>query len=75
MEVTASFPEACRFVLETPGDVYEHDMRRRSRKTLPIGPLTVSSAVQAQLAQQLVEPNSGLGEAITSPISCGIGKV
>ena len=77
VEVAASFPQACRYVLETLGGVYKYDAGARAAKLSPeerlrfhqqhSAPLmkTLEEWMQAQLAQHLVEPNSGLGKAIT----------
>jgi transposase len=77
VEVAASFPEACRYVLETLGSVYKYDAESRAAKLSPEGRLqfhqqhsaplmtTLEEWMQAQFAQHLVEPNSGLGKAIT----------
>ena len=77
VEVAASFPEACRYVLETLGSVYKHDADARAAKLPPEQRLqfhqqhseplmkTLQEWMQAQFAQHLVEPNSGLGKAIT----------
>ena len=75
--VAASFPEACRYVLETLGDVYKYDAEARERKLSPEERLlfhqkhskpvmeNLQQWMEAQFAQHLVEPNSGLGKAIT----------
>lgn len=77
VEVAASFPEACRYVLETLGDVYQYDAEARAAKLSPparllfhqqhSGPLMngLQEWMQTQFEQHLVEPNSGLGKAIT----------
>ena len=77
VEVAASFPNACRYVLETLGDVYKYDAEARAAKLSPQDRLlfhqqhsepimtTLQQWMQAQLTQHLVEPNSGLGKAIT----------
>ncbi|MEO8051070.1 MAG: IS66 family transposase [Acidobacteriota bacterium] len=77
VEVAASFPEACRYVLETLGSVYKYDAEARAAKLSPEERLkfhqqhseplmkTLREWMEAQLAQHLVEPNSGLGKAIT----------
>jgi transposase len=77
VEVAANFPEACRYVLETLGSVYKYDAETRAAQLSPqdrlrfhqqhSGPLMTSLQewMQAQFAQHLVEPNSGLGKAIT----------
>ena len=77
VEVAASFPEACRYVLETLGGVYKYDAEARERCLSPAERLrfhqqhseplmkTLRGWMEAQFAQHLVEPNSGLGKAIT----------
>jgi len=77
VEVTSSFPEECRFVLETLGEVYGYDDQARTQGLSPeqrlhfhqehSGPVMEKLKVWlgAQLAQRKVEPNSGLGRAIT----------
>ena len=46
VEVAANFPEPCRYVLETLGDVYKYDAEARAAQLSPAGPLAVSSAAQ-----------------------------
>jgi hypothetical protein len=77
VEVATSFPEACRYVLETLGSVYKYDADARAAKMSPEERLqfhqqhseplmkTFEEWMEAQFAQHLVEPNSGLGKAIT----------
>jgi transposase len=77
VEVAASFPEACRYVLETLGDVYKYDAEAREHQLSPEERLlfhqqhskpvmeNLQQWMEAQFAQHLVEPNSGLGKAIT----------
>jgi transposase len=77
VEVAANFPEACRYVLETLGSVYKYDAEARERRLSPAERLqfhqqhseplmkTLREWMAAQFAQHLVEPNSGLGKAIT----------
>jgi transposase len=77
VEVAANFPEACRYVLETLGSVYKYDAEARTAKLSPQDRLrfhqqhseplmkTLRDWMDAQFAQHLVEPNSGLGKAIT----------
>jgi hypothetical protein len=76
VEVIPSFPEACRFVLETLGEVYHYDALARSQGLSPEERLRFHRAhsepvmkqlhvwLETQLAEKKVEPNSGLGEAI-----------
>jgi transposase len=77
VEVAANFPEACRYVLETLGEVYKYEAEARAAKLPPQERLlfhqqhseplmkTLQDWMQAQFTQHLVEPNSGLGKAIT----------
>ena len=77
VEVAENFPEECRYVLETLGEVYHNDAEARERGTVAGGAAAVSSGAQragdgglhewleAQLAEHKTEPNSGLGKAIT----------
>ena len=77
VEVAANFPEACRYVLETLGEVYKYEAEARAALLPPQERLlfhqqhseplmkTLQDWMQAQFAQHLVEPNSGLGKAIT----------
>jgi transposase len=77
VEVAANFPESCRYVLETLGDVYKYDAEARERKLSPAERLALHQQhsaplmeklhdwLEAQFALQQVEPNSGLGKAIT----------
>ena len=77
VEVAANFPEQCRYVLETLGDVYKYDAEARAGKLSPAerlefhqqhsGPVMqqLHQWLEAQFALKQVEPNSGLGKAIT----------
>jgi transposase len=77
VKVTPNFPEACRHVLETLAEVYRHDAAARdaglsAEERLRLhqarsGPLMedLHAWLTAQLADHRVEPNSGLGQAIT----------
>jgi transposase len=77
VEVAANFPEACRYVLEMLGRVYKYDADARVQKLSPQERLQFHQQhsqpvmeqlrgwMDAQFAQHLVEPNSGLGKAIT----------
>jgi transposase len=77
VEVAANFPEPCRYVLETLGDVYKYDAEARERHLSPAerlefhqqhsGPVMeqLHDWLEAQFALKQVEPNSGLGRAIT----------
>ena len=77
VEVTPNFPDACRHVLEALGEVYHHDALAQQHK-LPAEQRLLfhqqhSAPVMNQLHQWLmdqleekkVEPNSGLGGAIS----------
>ena len=76
VDVVASFPEECRRVLLTLRGVYRHDAHCREQGLSPperlawhqqhSGPLMkeLRTWMEAQLEERLVEPNSGLGEAI-----------
>lgn len=77
VEVTSNFPEACRHVLEALGEVYHHDALTHKRGMSPeerlrfhqqhSGPVMeqLHTWLKAQLDEKKVEPNSGLGGAIT----------
>jgi transposase len=77
VEVTPNFPEECRFVLETLGEVYGYDDEARAQRLSPeqrlhfhqehSGPVMEKLKVWlgAQFAERKVEPNSGLGKAIS----------
>jgi transposase len=77
VEVATNFPEQCRYVLETLGDVYQYDAEARQGKFSPSERLQYhqqhSGPVMEQLHQWLearfalkeVEPNSSLGKAVT----------
>src|ERR1039457_7426124 len=72
-----SFPDECRFVLETLGEVYVHDDQTRTQCLSPeqrlhfhqehSGPVMEKLKIWcgAQFAERKVEPNSGLGKAIS----------
>jgi len=77
VKVTPNFPEECRFVLETLGEVYGYDEQSR---TLGMsiedrlhfhqehsGPVMekLHTWCQVQFEERKVEPNSGLGQAIS----------
>jgi transposase len=77
VEVVERFPEQCRHVLEMLGVIYKNDAFARQRNLSPEARLQfhqdqsgpVMEGLQAWLARQfedrLVEPNSGLGGAIS----------
>lgn len=76
VEVTESFPEEVRFVLETLREVYKTDALARKQGLDPeqrlqlhqrdSGPRmkVLKEWMEEQFSQRKVEPNSGLGEAI-----------
>jgi hypothetical protein len=77
VEVAASFPDECRYVLETLGEVYGHEATAREQRMSPQGRLAfhqqhsgplmekLEQWLQEQIGERKVEPNSGLGGAIT----------
>jgi hypothetical protein len=77
VKVTPNFPEPCRFVLETLGEVYGYDEVAREQGLSPEERLAfhqehskpvmdkLHAWLQAQFDERKVEPNSGLGEAIS----------
>jgi transposase len=77
VEVTANFPEECRFVLERFREVYVNDALAREQNMTAeqrlafhqthSGPVMEQLKVwlHAQFEEKRVEPNSGLGVAIT----------
>jgi transposase len=77
VDVAANFPEPCRYVLETLGEVYKYDAEARQGKLSPAERLALHQQhsdplmkklhqwLEAQFALKQVEPNSGLGKAIT----------
>jgi transposase len=77
VQVTANFPQECQLVLESFREVYRYDAEAEERGLTPEERLRfhqehsrpVMDALQAwfkaQFAEKKVEPNSGLGEAIT----------
>jgi transposase len=77
VEVATNFPQPCRYVLETLGEVYKYDAETRQGKLSPIERLVFHQQhsvplmkqlhdwLEAQFALKQVEPNSGLGKAIT----------
>ena len=72
-----SFPAECRYVLETLGGVYANDAVTKEQGMTPSERLefhrqrsqplmeTLERWMQAQFSERKVEPNSGLGNAIT----------
>ena len=77
VQVTPNFPQECQFVLESLRHVYRYDAEAKERGLTPEERLRfhqehsqpVMDALYAwfetQFAEKRVEPNSGLGEAIT----------
>ncbi len=77
VEVAPNFPSECRYVLEALGEIYHHDELAREQGMTPeerlcfhqahSGPLMekLHAWLTAQLEEKKVEPNSGLGQAIT----------
>ena len=77
VEVATKFPEECRYVLETLGEVYQHDAFCREQGMSPeerlghhqshSGPRMkeLEKWFGEQFAERKVEPNSSLGQAIT----------
>lgn len=77
VEVATNFPDECRYVLEMLGQVYGHDAEARERglsvdERLQFhqersGPVMdeLHQWLERQFAEHKVEPNSGLGKAIT----------
>jgi transposase len=77
VEVATNFPEQCHYVLEMLGHVYKYDADARQRHLSPAerlefhqqhsGPVMqqLHQWLAAQFALKQVEPNSGLGKAIT----------
>lgn len=76
VEVAASFPAECRYVLEMLGEVYRNDAAARQQTMSPEDRLRFHQQhsrpimdklhdwMEAQLAERKTEPNSGLGKAI-----------
>ena len=77
VDVAEDFPAECRYVLETLRDVYKNDATTRQQGMSPeqrlafhqekSGPLmdTLEKWMKEQFDEHKVEPNSGLGEAIS----------
>ena len=77
VEVAAKFPEECRYVMETLGEVYKHDAFCREQGMSAEGRLghhqtysgprmkELEQWFREQFVERKVEPNSGLGQAIT----------
>ena len=76
VDVAPHFPEQCQFVLETLAEVYKNDALCREQHLSPEARLrfhqthsealmkTLENWLAEQFALRLVEPNSGLGQAI-----------
>jgi hypothetical protein len=72
-----NFPEACRYVLETLREVYHNDALAKQKRMSPDERLAFHQAqsaplmtefenwMKAQIAERKVEPNSGLGKALS----------
>jgi transposase len=77
VDVAQNFPAECRHVLEQLGEVYRNDARAREAAMTPVERLrfhqqhsqpildALHGWLEAQFAERRVEPNSGLGKAIT----------
>src|SRR2546425_3061083 len=77
VQVTPNFPQECRFVLEALGEVYGYDAQAEEQGLSPEARLRfhqehsepvmkqLHTWFRAQFEEKRVEPNSGLGEAIT----------
>ena len=77
VEVTPNFPHECQFVLESLGEVYGYDEAARAQGLSPeqrlsfhqehSGPVMEGLHIwlDAQFGERRVEPNSGLGAAIS----------
>ena len=77
VDVVPNFPEPCRYVLESLGKVYGYDAQAEERSLSPeerlrfhqehSGPIMdeLHAWLRAQIEEKKVEPNSGLGSAIT----------
>ena len=76
-----NFPEPCRYVLETLRDVYRNDALAKQKRLSPDERLALHQAqsaplmaefenwMNAQIAERKVEPNSGLGKALSYMIN------
>lgn len=77
VDVVTRFPDECRYLLETLREVYKHDAFCRRQQMSPeerlayhqthSGPLMkkLEKWLEEQFAERKVEPNSGLGQAIS----------
>jgi hypothetical protein len=76
-KLAGSFPEQCRYVLESLGEIYGYDAEARRARSEPRGTAQISSEnsgpvmnklhqwLEGQFTERKTEPNSGLGKAIT----------
>lgn len=76
VDVSPSFPEPCRYVIETLGEVYKNEETTKKQKMSPWERLAFHQSrsapwmaelrewMQDEIAEKRVEPNSGLGQAI-----------
>ena len=77
VDVAASFPEECKYVLETLGKVYHHDAQAKERQLSQEQRLQLHQEhssplmgglhdwMKIQLSEHRTEPNSRLGKAIS----------
>jgi hypothetical protein len=77
VDVLASFPDQCQFVIDTLADVYKNDQEAKDQAMSPedrlayhqtqSGPLMegLEQWLDDQFDEKKVEPNSGLGQAIS----------
>jgi hypothetical protein len=77
VDLVTSFPEQCRFVIETLAEVYHHDTMTKEQGLSAeqrlrfhqdhSGPVMdrLNEWLQSQLSERKVEPNSSMGKAIT----------
>lgn len=77
IDIITSFPDECRYVLESVGKVYDYDAQAREQRLAPeqrllfhqqqSGPVmdTLHRWLRSQLDEHRTESNSGLGKAIT----------
>ena len=77
VEVIASFPDECRYVIEILAEVYHMDAKAKKQNMTPDQRLAFHQAhsgskmnalrswLETQFKDKLVEPNSGIGKAIT----------
>ncbi len=77
VDIVDNFPESCRYILETLGEVYANDALAHRQRMSPQQRLKYHQThseplmqemhkwFECQFSQKQVEPNSGLGEAIS----------